>query len=493
MKNILLMGLSTFKSGRIDRWTMRDADGNGHAYYYQMEPVLIYLSRELEKNNEKIDAIVAMVTDKANVVADRLFEDGNMIKNGRYSPISYLKARYPEIDIIPVHVDVNDMSGGIVSSARTLRSFNEADEEFKLWIDNHGSLREIPMIMQGIISLLEREGLKPESVFGCETDNARKSARVILADESYKINDFVSGMNEFLNSGKATQLAKYLEGDENKEIADLIAAISDAILLCDMVAFDDSCMRLATWLENREDDGSYWDLFAEYIKADYGKLLDVKTGILSKIKWCLEKDYIQQALTLIESKMPEQIYNTYIVCDNSNETIAVYDENEHEVKALGKKKIKDRIEYAKPAWENKANYLVMKYAYALVVDMDKDENAVFTELSEASMAKLTEKMNINSFDKVNNPLSKDGILHFKLQVTKGRADNHVDIAIKYKKDLDTYPAFCEFIKLHMALKNQRNNANHGAAKPGETRVKVGDVKNAIKTYIDFAVFMGMKL
>lgn len=493
MKNILLMGLSTFSSGRIERWTMRDSDGKGHFYYYQMEPVIIYLTNELEKTGEKIDSIVAMVTDKASQVSDRFFADPDIVKNGRYSPVSYLNMRYPEIDITPVRIDTADMSGGIVSCARALRQINSSGEEYKLWIDNHGSLREIPMIMQGIISLLEREGIKPESVFGCETDNSGRSAKVILADESYKINDFVSGMNEFLNSGKATQLAKYLEGDDNKEIAELISDISDSILLCDMVSFDDACERLKVWLDNRSEDGSYWDLFAEYITADYGKLLDAKTSILSKIQWCLDKDYIQQALTLIESKMPDQIYNTFIICENGNAHAPVKDSQGHALNNRGNFKVSERIDFVKPNWESRSNFLVMKYGFGCVVERDSNDEAKYIDFSKNSMESVWNHMENDSFPDVSNPLNGDKV-SFMLPITRAaRDDAQIEVVIRYKKNVETYPAFCEFINLHMSLKNQRNNANHAVENPGETRVKASDVKFAVKTYIKLANYLGIKL
>ena len=53
------------------------------------------------------------------------------------------------------------------------------------------------------------------------------------------------------------------------------------------------------------------------IRDSYGdELLDnSKRKTINEIKWCIEKDFIQQALTLVESKMPKEIIeHNFLYC-----------------------------------------------------------------------------------------------------------------------------------------------------------------------------------
>lgn len=467
---MLLMSLSTFNFKGNPIWKLclkGEPNTIIGEYVYQMEPLLIYLNKKLGEAGEKLDCVVALATKETTI------KQKVPTEKDEYSPRSFLKAKYPDIDFVFIDIDKNMISKGIVDGFKTI---NEMIGEYNLWVDTHGSLREISSIMQGILSLLETvKGVSPRKVFSCETDNQNQICSVIPADEGYEINNFVSGMNEFLFSGKANQLLMYFKDEKDKEIAELICDISESILLCDMDRFDDSCDRLSCWLKTREDDGGYLDLFAETICNDYGILLDKKKGIISKIRWCLKKDYIQQALTIIESKMPDRVYDKILKFTNMQEIAIITDEHGNSVNKLVTEKVRTVVNRVKKPWEPLTNYLIYQYIYDSLVDRDKDNNIVYPQI-----------IGIENDSWDYNKL----IDSFLIRYDKRNSGQFITICTEYQLPEDTIPVFVKFMRVQLALKNQRNSAAHGA--DGEARVNVSDIRKAIEYYITLAEQLGIR-
>ena len=61
--------------------------------------------------------------------------------------------------------------------------------------------------------------------------------------------------------------------------------------------------------ENSKSTDQYLALFQSLITDSYGdRLLDNRNRrVIDEIEWCIKKGFIQQALTLLESKMPAEI------------------------------------------------------------------------------------------------------------------------------------------------------------------------------------------
>lgn len=470
-KNLLLMSLSTFNFKGERAWKLRaknEPNTDFGDYIYQMEPLLIYLGKKLAEAGEKLDCVVALATKETN--------DKQMLPNGKgeFSPRTFLESQYPDIEFIFIEIDKNSVSKGIVDG---FKKTNEMIGEYNIWVDTHGSLREISAIMQGILSLLETvKNVSPKRVFSCETNNSDQTCTIIPADEGYEINNFVSGMNEFLYSGKADQLLGYFENKKDKEVAELIRDISESILLCDMDRFDDSCDRLSDWLKTRKDDGGYLDLFAETIRNDYGILLNKEKGIVSKIDWCLKKDYIQQALTIIESKMPDRIFDKILKCTNLKETAVIIDHKGNPTNDITKDNIQTIVKKAKKKWEPLSNYLVYQYIYESLVDRDDDESIVFPDIigiKEDSWEK--DKLDESFLVKCSN---------------KRGYELYVSIRVEYRLNEDTIPVFVKFMRAQLALKNQRNSAAHGVN--GKSRVGIADIRKAIEYYVSLAEKLGIR-
>ena len=86
------------------------------------------------------------------------------------------------------------------------------------------------MTSLAITSLLESTELAViETVYDVQTAGAGKPISVYEGDETIRINDFVSGINEFLNHGKTASLEKFLEG-KNDNLVLAMRKVSDCPL-----------------------------------------------------------------------------------------------------------------------------------------------------------------------------------------------------------------------------------------------------------------------
>lgn len=459
MNHILVMLLSTFNSTEVKQSVAIGEDGREYRYYHQMEPV-----PQMLQDKGELDTIVALCTKETFEKKD-ININGEMINT---SEVQYFQNRFSEFETKFVLVDSDEPAKGIVEATHIIRDLYSRGE-CRLRVDIHGGFRALQTTFQVVISILEKEGISSYKNYTVKGKDGE--FHIVEENQSFDINYLYSGMNEFFSTGKADMLEKFVRSrpanEQNRKLVDIINMISDAILLCDMDAFDAGCDRMAALLKQRKNDASYIDIFVEYFKADYGPLLKKKKDIISKIEWCLNKDYLQQALTLIESKMPEKIYNTYITCTNLNDTVEVQNRVT---------KIVNLVNESKPDWESCANYFIREYAFKIILERDKSNNVTYLDL-HGNIKNMVEKA-------IKAPKPVKG-LNTSLEM-KDKKKNSYKVTFKYMKPAETQSMFALFMKLHMTLKEQRNNAAHGVSGKNKERIKAAQVKAAIEAYIELA-------
>ncbi len=103
---------------------------------------------------------------------------------------------------------------------------------------------------------------------------------------------------------------KSSNSDEQEVLANM-QTIAEGIQLCDVTKFETGLKNLSDSLRNWENriilqNVGYLTMFQDLIRDSYGhSLLNNKDRrVIDEIRWCTEKGFIQQALTLVESKMP---------------------------------------------------------------------------------------------------------------------------------------------------------------------------------------------
>ena len=487
--NVLLLALSTVSNGKLNCFSYQYRDEPSFNGYYQLEPIPKFLNEKLEKEKqEHLDYIITLNTKEVNssvldtvicnskngieyefcnITAKIFFE--KMLCNGQ-------KAFQQIPKIISIPIDVDDIIPGIILAMNQLRKLKEKSNDFNLYIDMHGGPRNTQMTFQTILSLLKHESIYPSSIY---TIIMNKSKPNTIKDDTkyFDYIDFVSGMNEFLNFGKPISIKSLnnLNDLSLRDFTEKANQIADALTLCDMSAFQKSLEDMSNWLNNREiKQDSLLELFIKNIRMDYGVLLKENHDVIDEIQWCLTKGYLQQALTLIESKMPEELFKKGIFHYDENFMVEIKkDPNKSKIK------VKDAIECAKAMqhreWESDINFIFIKWIKALNI-FDKDDNGkqIIFELNKTHQEYLNFSMQStpNFNNKVFLTISYKKNVLLKVMLKKGI---YID---QYLQDM-----CMRFLILHYTLKQERNIANHAI---GERKTNVYDIKEAIAGYIDLA-------
>ncbi len=313
MKNILLLAMSTLGREIRDNYYTY---GNREVLVgqSQLEPITHMVSLERKKRGERLDKIVILETEETLLERD-----------GKKSAVDFYKervGRFLDVDVefVDVRIDEKNPANGIARATQILlREYDEQkkkSEKVNLWIDTQGGFRDIVMVFNAILSLLREQGIEPKGIYSIRytPGNTKENpCPVIDQTRNYDIFKFVSAMQEFMDYGKATGLKKYY-GEENR-VVQAIDEIADAIQMCQPQKFEDAIRKFASFLESGiyENEDPYLQIFADFMRSDYGVLIQQPGNTIEQIRWCVKKEFYQQAMTIYIEKMPEYYYKKGIL------------------------------------------------------------------------------------------------------------------------------------------------------------------------------------
>ena len=136
-----------------------------------------------------------------------------------------------------------------------------------------------------------------------------------MTDE-YNISELLAGTGAFLSYGKTDLLVEYWERAKlyNPKIEKIIYAmrnIDSGISLCDIADLERGIRSLRSVIKNdlplsgETVIEQYFEILLESIREDYGALLEEDhIPFIDLVKWAYRKGFLQQTLTLVESRAP---------------------------------------------------------------------------------------------------------------------------------------------------------------------------------------------
>lgn len=492
IKNVLLLNMSTFprslKLGR-NRYQYKQ---NQEVYEVfgcgQLEPVPKLLQKKLAVNGEKLDLILIMASDE---VHERKTIEVEETADIVQSATKWVTKCGTAVDFFKEQINISDADtnfrefvtntdnqqesmGEIVGFIRKIK---ECNPNFKLYIDMHGGLRQVQLLVDAVINLLSMEKIRVEDAFSIAgVQNIEEATPITNVTNEMRIFDFVSGMNEFINYGRSKGLENFF-GNKNK-IVNNIRSISRAIQICDIDSFLKSVDRMRDNLKITEssEENLLLKIFIGNMKADYGKLLEADRTDLDLLKWCGRKGFYQQALTVIESRMPkfleEKVYR-------------------FEVEGAKEKTEWDDIlnkRAGKKEWVESCNYLLEQWGYKNAVKkVGKENKYIALNKKGAEQFWNGTKIYWKDGEKAKNEFALEG------KDRNGKITScNVKINFMAPFTQEGEKKFNIFMQLHMALKNQRNLVNH--ARTGDPdREEPGNIFNGINAYIEMVEeFVGKK-
>lgn len=226
---------------------------------------------------------------------------------------------------------------------RLPQMFDELAKELsgcsKVYIDFTGGQRDMNFLMVAIIKFLQTTGLSCGEII---YSNINGKQRFLMdMDIQYQMFQLINATNEFLNTGSAKQLDDFFKpldttcGEDTdkasnlvKEIVGLMKKYSEMINVCNLDKLDDTVRKLVDKIDEftqDESDNLYSQMFRSILPIIKERLYlervidenDNKKVVNYSyiIKWCLDNDMLQQALTLYVECMPKYYFDKEIIPD----------------------------------------------------------------------------------------------------------------------------------------------------------------------------------
>lgn len=275
----------------------------------------------------------------------------------------------PELDISWICIDEEEMGieyniEYIFKMIRAITAYISemeiAGRKVNVYVDMTGGFRSIPMYLLFILNILEKRGIPIKKILYSQMDYKKGFVNVDDLTLLLKTQNFTNGIHEFIKFGSAQELSTYLKTgvDEDtlpeyreviKKFVDSVENFAEAITISNRNQFEQAIGDIkAAWIElektevsneeidNEEseemDNEGVADEEAEKLKtlkklearkkkrkinllktfeprihSEY-KLVWDNPNHLSYIKWCLDHNFIQQALTLYIELIPEILF-----------------------------------------------------------------------------------------------------------------------------------------------------------------------------------------
>lgn len=333
MKHIMVLFLSLFRlQGRQFAETeYRYRDGTAYTCVQTNESAVRYLHRELSLCGEELDSVFYFASQGIRDPLAAAGADGKELCLSheewfRRRIRAYCPSLRGEEAFVSIPYDESaDTEQGIrqiAAMAQAISDFIEAKHwrrsDVILHADMTGGLRHASMMMLTVMQLLKYSGIQTQHVLYSNW----QEHRVEDVTDIYRTFSLISGADEFIHFGSVREIETYFSGKSNSaELQQLLKAMhgfSDTIKICRVADIEPALQSLYGAMEAFRAGAAKTlqeELFMKVLdifKAEYGDLLTGKATQNGIIRWCLQKGYLQQAMTLCTEWIPHQLVEQQI-------------------------------------------------------------------------------------------------------------------------------------------------------------------------------------
>ena len=205
------------------------------------------------------------------------------------------------------------------------------NEQVNLYIDMQGGKRTSGYVRNAVLSILTNQPgnrVAIAEIIATNYDHNLWVNEIIEETKRYKILDLATGMNAFIRYGKADLLQSYCEAvaipasSPFRLLVDCMVRVDNALSLCDIGELASAIEELRSFFKTAnqleaDDFSNIYQVLLNGIRQDYDTLLTSSSmQYIDLIEWSVKKGFLQQALTLIEDKMPSvYFHNQWLSCD----------------------------------------------------------------------------------------------------------------------------------------------------------------------------------
>lgn len=337
--NVMLLAMSTLPyQPKVNTYQIMESKEKEMLYFKsfsQMEPHTKYVLHLLADKKERLDRIVILESEKA-----RNERPDNW--NGETATTIFSKRirNYCGKEE-QVEINVPDPLNNLVEASMTQQLYQDKlpqiitvnlenpvffwktvqeilgpdhSRPVDLYMDMQGGDRNAVSQMNAIVTLLERQNVIVKGRYANDFEAKRKTPLHTIreAGKEYRTYDLISAMDVFAQYGWGSKLEEYFRrrtkwSSKEQKLIKAINQASSAISKCNSDGFDCAVQKIKD-LKSMFDESetvTEMDVVYQDIYENYKALFDPeKYRYVEQIRWCLDKNFLQQALTIFEAKMP---------------------------------------------------------------------------------------------------------------------------------------------------------------------------------------------
>ena len=506
MKNVLFLCVSPIsKTAKKTIYSFKQSDGNTVLLdgYQTNEAPTKSVIHKLSKqgSGQLLDQIIIICTDAIKNKVE--LSDASELKNaniGLSAPIEELthKDYYAEtidryskeinsgykdhpIDIVEIPMPDfaygdNSLTEAVVTAAERIILPNEPKgSEVNLFIDFNGGPRTVAFLITALSNLMKLRNVHVKEIMTMNFDN-KVNGVVPIQDLSvvFSTYDLISAINEYINYGRIKGLKRFFSDAGNTEINNILKAMenfSNNLQLCRTGYIMDNRRKLASMLnaykiqDHCGETDTYNRLF-RYVVSDiiegYKGMIDGELPDI--IRWCVDRDFIQQALTFASEELPKYFWE-YGLYTAGDDELAYFNEYLRKTKSNEFKSLKGK-EY--PEKEKKYPYCWMiqflPNSMAEGKSSEEKKPRTYKEIGKLGMTQRAEysrkDIKTQNRNKISNTITKK--FHgYRLEIAKMNTQKLMYCTSQgYSRTICSDDALFKMLLLYYIIKDQRNKTNH---------------------------------
>ncbi len=256
------------------------------------------LLRLIARNRSDNPAKILSVTTKEAKEAFACFQD--VIKKFSADD-NILEPQFQEIDADEEHF-----------ASAIQKIISAVPRDAVVYIDTTGGFRNSSYLLTAVVRILEYSGIQvKKAVYSNHHSNPKT---IIDVTDHYRLFDLINAANSFTSFGNSTELERFFQKKNNPRIQRVVAAMkefSEAVAMCRTVGLDRILAEMNESLSSMGATEPHTE--DEVLFSSISGLIRQKFGIPSPgskieypeiIRWCLNNQMIQQAVTIYIEKIP---------------------------------------------------------------------------------------------------------------------------------------------------------------------------------------------
>lgn len=348
-KNVMLLCLSTLNIRfNLSKYTyhFRGEDWPLEGYLTNEAPVKSVIQKLNQNHGQRLDRIVEICSKdvQKNIQEGKLSDDLEQDYGQKIFEKSHKtffeeaiqnfaekeNACYKKENIEFCPIEIASFSNEEKIAQAVINAANEVMKDYEdidLYIDFNGGPRNVAALFLGVTNLMKLRNVKIREIIFMEHKQDGKSP-VKNMDAIFGCVDLAAGLNEYINYGRVCMLTEYFRKCENPNIQRILQTLGDfsnnmQLCLTGYVLENKEKIKreLEEYLANKEEKrGVYEKLFsfvAEDILRGCRQLLE--GDLPEMILWCLDKEFIHQALIFYTERMPAYFWDSGIFCPSMEE------------------------------------------------------------------------------------------------------------------------------------------------------------------------------